>query len=172
MKRFKYLFIVPLIFSLIITSCKSKKAVVKDNKADDKVSVVSTKLNLSEKEVKKNPLYSFVSEWYGAPYKYGGCSKWGVDCSCFTGLLYQKVYGTSIERNASSIYKECKRVKQSKLKEGDFVFFKIGSKSVSHVGVYLKDNKFVHASTSRGVIINDLNEDYYRKHFYEGGKLK
>lgn len=158
-----------------ITSCHhhkdiSKKVEVKP--AVSKTHIVAEKLNISEKEVRSKKLYSFISDWYGTPYKYGGCGKSGIDCSCFTGTLYLKVYGKTIGRNASLIHKECGKIKTSHLREGDFVFFKIGSRDVGHVGVYLKDNKFVHASTSRGVMISDLEEPYFKKHYYSAGRLK
>ena len=67
---------------------------------------------------------------------------------------------------------DCHKVSKRNLREGDLVFFHNGRKKriASHVGIYLKDNKFIHASTSRGVIISSLNEDYYRKHWLSGGR--
>lgn len=162
--------------ALLFSSCHHKKNVedkitIKST-PNNKVAIVAEKLSVSEKEVRHKKLYSFVSDWYGTPYKYGGCDKGGIDCSCFTGLLYKKVYGVTVARNSSLIHKEADHIKTSHLREGDLVFFKIGTKDVSHVGIYLKDNKFVHASTSKGVIINDLNETYYKKYYYEAGRVK
>src|SRR4051812_6730666 len=57
-------------------------------------------LKLSEKDVQQNKLYSFSDDWYGTPYKYAGCDKKGVDCSCFINVLYQQVYGKSLPRSA------------------------------------------------------------------------
>lgn len=67
---------------------------------------------------------------------------------------------------------DCHKVSKRNLREGDLVFFHNGRKKriASHVGIYLKNNKFIHASTSRGVIISSLNEDYYRKHWLSGGR--
>ncbi len=132
----------------------------------------SETLGVSKKYVRDNKLYTFIEDWYGTPYKYSGCTKSGIDCSCFTGMLYKKVYGVTVGRNTSLIYKEADHIKTSHLREGDLVFFNAGTKDVSHVGVYLKDNKFVHASTSKGVMINDLNETYYKKYYYGAGRVK
>lgn len=140
--------------------------------AGSKVKLVAEKLNISEKEVQNKKLYLFISEWYGTPYKYGGCGRSGIDCSCFTGTLYQKVYGKTLARSSKDIHRDCSRVKESNLKEGDFLFFKIGSKEITHVGVYLKDRKFVHASTKKGVMISSLDEEFFKKVFYEAGRLK
>lgn len=123
--------------------------------------------------LKNKKLQKACNEWYGAKYKYGGCSKSGVDCSCFVKTMYKIAYGKDLQRSSKNQYKACKPVKKwKKLKEGDLVFFKIGSTKVNHVGIYLKDGKFIHASTKRGVVLSDLNEKYYKKHFFKGGKVK
>jgi lipoprotein Spr len=62
-------------------------------------------------------------------------------------------------------------INKTELKEGDLVFFKIGSKSISHVGVYIGDNKFAHASSSKGVMISNLNDSYWQRYFYKGGRI-
>ncbi|MBA3662777.1 MAG: C40 family peptidase [Bacteroidetes bacterium] len=130
------------------------------------------KLGITSKEIKQSKLYSFIDEWYGAPYKYGGCLKSGVDCSCFTDLLYESVYDRKTARSSGDIFKECDKISNENLKEGDLVFFITNGKSISHVGIYLKNDKFVHASSSKGVIISDLKEAYYKKTFYSAGRLK
>ncbi len=157
-----------------VSSCRSKKETVKNDTkvSSSKVQIVAEKLSISEKEVRSSKLYSFISEWYGTPYKYGGCGRDGVDCSCFTGTLFQKVYGKTIARSSSQLWKECDHIKTRNLEEGDLVFFKIGSKDVSHVGVYLKDNKFVHASTKKGVMISSLDEQFFKDTYHGAGRWK
>jgi lipoprotein Spr len=87
--------------------------------------------------------------------------------------MYNGVYGVKLKgRRCSEIYKEVDKVDKSELKEGDIVFFKIRHSEVSHVGLYLGNDKFIHSSTSSGVIISDLKEEYYRKYFWGGGRLK
>ncbi len=164
-----------LLFMLLLPACKSKKHISKNEEVQAPVknaTIVSEKLGISEREVGKSNLYTFIGEWYGTPYKYGGCGKDGIDCSCFSGALYRHVYGKNLARSARDIYKDCNRVKESNLKEGDLLFFKIGSKDITHVGVYLKDRKFVHASTKKGVMISDLDEEFFKKTFYEAGRLR
>lgn len=160
--------------ALVSASCRSKKETVKsDTKvSNSKVQIVAERLGVSEKEVRSSKLYSFIGEWYGTPYKYGGCGRDGVDCSCFTGTLFQKVYGKTIARSSSQLWKECDHIKTRNLEEGDLVFFKIGSKDVSHVGVYLKDNKFVHASTKKGVMISSLDEQFFKDTYHGAGRWK
>jgi cell wall-associated NlpC family hydrolase len=165
-----------LALSLLISGCRHNRDLAKTDvtKTDQKNrgQAALHELGLSDKEIRASKLYSYVNEWYGVPYKYGGCQKTGVDCSCFSSNLYAYVYGRKLPRTAGEIQKECEKVSQSKMRQGDLLFFVINGKSVSHVGVYLKDNKFVHASTSKGVIISSLDEAYYKKYFHSAGRLR
>ncbi|QEC51540.1 lipoprotein Spr [Anseongella ginsenosidimutans] len=118
-------------------------------------------------------LYDFIQEWMGTPYRFGGDSKGGIDCSRFVNRAYEFVYDSVLGGKTSrGIYKELTEiVSTDELKEGDFVFFKIGRRYISHIGIYLGDNKFVHASRSEGVTISDLNEPYWKRYFYKAGRL-
>lgn len=121
----------------------------------------------------KPELYLEVYRWYRTCYRYGGSGGKGIDCSGFTNMLYEKIYGVKIPRASYLIYDICEPLaKKEEKREGDFVFFKIRKNRVSHVGVYLANNKFAHASTQAGVIISDLDEPYYRKYFFKAGRLK
>lgn len=112
-----------------------------------------------------------VADWLGTRYKAGGNTKAGTDCSGFVSSVYQKVYGKSINRSSGDIYKQIREVSKSQLKEGDILFFKIKSSHINHVGLYLNQNKFIHSSTSKGVIVNSLDEEYYSKYFFAAGRL-
>lgn len=128
-------------------------------------------LGVGAGHISNKKLYAFIDEWYGAPYKYAGKTKKGIDCSGFICVLFREIYGRELSGSSASLYKQCQSVSKNKLQEGDLVFFKIDSKDVSHVGIYLQNNKFVHATTKAGVMIDDLNADYYKKHFFESGRL-
>lgn len=112
-----------------------------------------------------------VDQWLGVPYKYGGTTKQGVDCSGFCANVFRTVYHISLGRSAQDIYEQSKPVNRAAVREGDLVFFKINSQRVSHVGIYLSENKFVHASTSRGVMISDLGEAYWTKYYFGFGRV-
>ena len=115
-------------------------------------------------------LFQFVYDWIGTPYRFGGSSRKGIDCSAFTQALYSEVFKIDIERNSRDIFSMVSPVRKEDLKEGDLVFFKIHSRRISHVGIYLGSGRFAHASL-RGVAINSLEDSYYKKYFYRGGRM-
>ena len=131
----------------------------------------SEKLGVSENSITNYALYNFIDTWYSVPYKFAGRTRSGVDCSDLASLLFQSVYNITISGNVTDIYKRCKPIKAAELREGDLIFFKINSKSLSHVGIYLQNHKFVHASVHAGVVISDLGEDYYKKYYWGAGRL-
>ncbi|MEP7129451.1 MAG: NlpC/P60 family protein [Chitinophagales bacterium] len=124
------------------------------------------------KAVTNLALFQFMDEWMKVPYKYGGNSKSGVDCSRLSILLLKEVYHKEITGSSTDIMKQTEPVSKEHLKEGDLVFFKINSATVSHMGVYLANNKFLHSTTQAGVIISDLNDAYYKKYFFAGGRAR
>jgi lipoprotein Spr len=128
-------------------------------------------LNTPAEEVRNTKMFEFIDDWYGTPYKLGGTTKKGVDCSAFSQFLFTSVYGFGIARTARDQYAETKRISRTQLKEGDLIFFNTRG-GISHVGVYLQNNKFVHASTSGGVMISDIFEEYWARKFVGVGRLK
>lgn len=128
-------------------------------------------LGLERGEGDNEALYDAVGAWIGTPYRYGGTTREGVDCSGFVGSVYREVYNRRLHRVASDMRRDCTMISRSELREGDLVFFTNSKGQVSHVGIFLKDDLFAHASTSRGVIISRLGDGYWSKHFYKGGRV-
>ncbi len=106
-----------------------------------------------------------IDTWWGSPYRWGGNTRGGVDCSGYTVALMKNVYGVTIPRTSSLQYKSGVAVSKGNLRRGDLVFFNTNGRGVSHVGVYLGAGKFTHVSNSDGVTIDDLDSPYYKKRY-------
>ncbi|MGH2649557.1 MAG: C40 family peptidase [Ginsengibacter sp.] len=128
-------------------------------------------MDVDVESLKNLSLLSFIDEWFGTRYKMGGETKTGIDCSALTSSLLMAVYGFAVPRTARQQYKATQHVKRDELKEGDLVFFNTHG-GVSHVGLYLDNNYFVHSSTSQGVTISSLDDCYYSKRFICGGRVE
>lgn len=129
-------------------------------------------IKLGRHENKK--LYKELKRWLGTPYVYAAhtCGE-GTDCSGMVMEVYLEVYGIKLHRNSAKMLEQnCRTIDLDDLREGDLVFFITSSDGhVSHVGIYLKDNKFVHASSSRGVAVDDLRQHYYATHFHAAARV-
>ena len=115
-------------------------------------------------------LYDFIYDWIGKPYRFGGESKRGIDCSAFARELYSRVMGQYLPRNSRQQFKYVKPINKEELQTGDLVFFKIKTRDISHVGVYLSDNKFIQSSKS-GVNVASLEHPYWKRYYYKAGRL-
>lgn len=116
-------------------------------------------------------LVSFMEDWYGTPYQFGGDNKKGIDCSAFTCLLMDSVYSITLPRTAKSQYNSSTKIKREQLSQGDLVFFNTTG-GISHVGVYLSNDKFIHASVSSGVMISDLDDAYFKKRYIGAARVR
>lgn len=117
--------------------------------------------------------YREVADWLGTRYRRGGMSRTAVDCSGFTNIIYKNVFGIQLDRVSTVIAKNVKESVTDKedLQPGDMVFFStFGKKYINHVGMYIGEGKFIHASIKKGVIISRLDEGYYSKVFRKGGR--
>ena len=115
-------------------------------------------------------LYSFIEDWWATRYQYGGSGRSGIDCSAFTSKLLLEVYGVTIPRIAKDQHDVCNKITLENLAEGDLVFFNTHG-GISHVGIYLGNNYFVHSSVQSGVTISSLTDDYYSRKFVSGGRV-
>lgn len=123
-----------------------------------------TVLNKMAATVQNLPLFGFIDDWYYTRYRFGGTTKKGVDCSSFTLQLFRDVYQISLPRTARQQYEISIKVNEEEMQEGDLVFFNTRG-GISHVGVYLVNGYFVHASSSRGVVVSNIREPYFSKCF-------
>jgi cell wall-associated NlpC family hydrolase len=126
-------------------------------------------LDMEVEQIINLNLFKILDEWMGTRYRLGGSAKDGIDCSALMQILFTSLYGI-IPRTAREQYDFSRKISRTELKEGDLVFFNtIGG--VSHVGMYLQNNKFVHASTT-GVTISDLYDEYWMKKFIAVGRVE
>ena len=114
----------------------------------------------------RSALHQKYEEWRGVPYRLGGTSKSGVDCSALVQIIYRDIFSVDLPRTTWDLSRVGARVDREQLKSGDLVFFKTALWG-NHVGVYLGEGRFVHASASRGVIVSELANPYWRKHYWK-----
>ena len=115
-------------------------------------------------------LENYFKRWQGVRYRFGGLSTKGVDCSGLTVRAYREFYGVDLPRTVARQARKGTPVEKKHLRPGDLVFFKTGRFS-RHVGIYLGDNQFVHASRSQGVMVSNLNNAYWRKRYWQAKRL-
>jgi lipoprotein Spr len=114
-------------------------------------------------------LFDFYSEWEGVEYKFGGNSKDGIDCSAFIQKAFSEKFDLSIPRTTDMQSKVGKEIGKSELRSGDLVFFRTGD--TNHVGIYLEDGMFIHASTSNGVTISELDNVYFKENYWKAQRI-
>lgn len=168
-KHLTYMLVV-LGLTISLSSCRTLAPRV-DYKALARASVrLGVDIGLED----NHKLYIEAANWIGVPYRPAGDTKRGTDCSGFTSQVYRKVYHTKLARSTDGQKEESSKVARRNLREGDLVFFTSSrsGRKVAHVGIYLKDDKFVHASTSNGVIVSRLDEKYYTRHWMSGGRVR
>jgi probable lipoprotein NlpC len=138
----------------------------------DQYAIYSQKLGVKLNGNEDLNLLENISTWKGVLYRYGGNTKNGTDCSGFVGSVYKDVYGKKLHRSSKDMVNDVRFVSKKDLKAGDLIFFKINSKEITHVGIYIGENKFIHATTRKGVVIDNLMQEYYAKSFYKAGRVR
>ena len=128
-------------------------------------------LNTEVEQLQNNSLLEGIDEWYGTRYHMGGTTKKGIDCSAFVSAVYTTVYAITLPRTAREQYRNSRRISRTELQEGDLIFFNTHG-GISHVGIYLQNNKFVHASATKGVTVSDMFEPYYLQRFVGAGRIQ
>lgn len=146
---------------LLLSGCSSKKISKPTYKT--KKSIVKVKQTGSWIH---RALTKEYAKWDGTPYKYGGSSFKGVDCSSLIQILYRDAFGLQIPRTTANQAKIGYQVNKNTSREGDLVFFKTGYNS-RHSGIIIEKGKFIHSSTKNGVMISSLNNPYWRSKYWQ-----
>jgi len=148
-----------ILLVLILAGCSSHRAPPVNGRLSDSIMVVAQ-------------LNDQLGQWRGTPYRYGGMSRGGVDCSGFVYLTMRDKFDLQLPRSTRAQSDIGTRISKSDLQPGDLVFFKTGAgENGLHVGIYDSDNAFIHASTSQGVIRSSLDNVYWRKAFWQARRI-
>lgn len=134
------------------------------------VYVPGAKVDLGNTPLVKESLYAQYSQWKNTKYQIGGLSRNGIDCSGFVHVTFKTKLGIVLPRSTEFQVEVGEDVDKNQLRAGDLVFFKTGI-SVRHVGVYLEDGRFLHASTKQGVTISRLSETYWKSAYWKAKRL-
>ena len=177
MKHCKYsIFSVLFFFLLSLGGCSSYRQSIKRHKEEarfekqEKEIIKNAEKNLKGEEKK---ILEAAMEWIGTPYKYGRQDK-GVatDCSGFVMQVFLEAINCKLPRNSAKQAEFCHHLSHKKIKPGDLVFFATGKDDkISHVGIMIDDSQFIHASTSKGVVISSMESNYYKTRFKRYGRV-
>ncbi len=136
------------------------------------VEIESKPIGKWKSEEERNLFIRVVKTFLGVPYKLGGSTLKGIDCSAFVKKIYE-IFNIDLPRTVREQFKFGKKVEKDQLEKGDLVFFRSNRANNAHVGIYIGDNKFVHASyRDREVRIDDLNSPYFKRYFLKGIRVK
>ena len=148
-----------LMATLFLAGCSSHRAPPPNPRLSDSITVIAS-------------LNDQLSNWRDTPYRYGGMSRGGVDCSGFVLMTFRDKFDLQLPRETRKQAEIGTEIDKDDLLPGDLVFFKTGSgESGLHVGIYDTDNQFIHASTSRGVMRSSLDNVYWRKNFWQARRI-
>ncbi|WP_415905637.1 NlpC/P60 family protein [Neptuniibacter sp. QD48_55] len=159
MKKF-YTPIVLILTGVVLSGCSST---LKQSSAPT--------LSLQAQSPVSQALLDQYNSWVGTPYRLGGNTRSGIDCSAFTQVTFRDQFGVDIPRTTRDQLGSGSNIAKGQLKAGDLVFFQTGYKQ-RHVGIYVQEGQFLHASTSKGVIISRLDNPYWQKHYWTARRPK
>jgi probable lipoprotein NlpC len=159
-----------LIFlAFILTGCTQTKVPVKPSalpvRNEGVIQAVSALLSV------QNKLMVQYHDWKGTPHRWGGMSKQGIDCSGLVQLTFQQKFALVLPRTTAEQVKIGQGVRRSELQPGDLVFFKTGM-NVRHVGMMVDGMKFLHASSSRGVLLSRIDNPYWQRHYWQSRRIE
>lgn len=176
MKIRRLIYLVAVAGVLTLSGCHSHRHTVRGDHGRETVHRNHEKPDNNRKDKPKGVAGKIIAEgrrWIGTPYKYGGQSRKGMDCSGFVQLVYDNAADIKLPRSSRDMAGACKRISRKELRPADLVFFvsSRGGKRINHVAIYVGDGRILHSTTSRGVIESNLNEGYWDEHYYSSGRV-
>lgn len=166
---FKALCLVSLSMMLTLTSCHTSKKITSTPGHPQVEEIYTGKQNKTQKKIIEE-----AYTWLGTPYKYAGADKGkGTDCSGLVMKVYETATGEKIPRNSAKQAEYCTPIDASDVDSGDLVFFATGKnpEQVSHVGIVVDSENFIHASSSKGVVVSKFSNNYYKRTFRMFGRV-
>lgn len=151
------------IFSILLTACSTSRSSIKQENTNSYHYLEKVK-SMHHLDQQQKLILEEAYTWLGTPYTYAMQDKGiGTDCSGMVMSIYQKVIGCKLPRNSAKQAEYCQRIKEKNARIGDLVFFATGKDpdKISHVGIIVDEDNFIHASTSKGVVISKLHTPYY-----------
>lgn len=156
----------------MLVACSSSDTTPQTKKVRSKIYHSAYHSDLSDPIMAISRLSEHQHEWKGTRYRLGGNSKSGIDCSGFMQVTFRDLFGIDLPRTTNDQAREGEQISKSELRTGDLVFFKTGrGPNGKHVGVYVKNGQFLHASTKGGVIYSDMDSPYWSKTFWQARRL-
>ncbi|MCF8070020.1 MAG: C40 family peptidase [Desulfobacterales bacterium] len=158
-----------LVCLLLFSACAKKQVYDPSQDYGYSSGKYPVQVKFSKNEIRKL-LDNQYAEWKGVPHKMGGYSKSGIDCSGFTNLTYKELFRINLPRTTATLASVGIKIDRQFLTYGDLVFFKPPSYP-RHVGIYIGNNKFIHASFSKGVMMSDMSVSYWKNHYWMSRKV-
>ena len=160
-----------LLTLMLATACSTTPSITPPvNQSTTPSSSKAQTANIHNPAQVKSALYVQLKHWRGVRYKEGGLSKKGIDCSGFIHVTFRDRFGMKVPRSTELLEQVGKPIATKHLKPGDLVFFKTGI-AKHHVGIYVENGKFIHASTSKGVMLSDMKNVYWSKHYWKSVRI-
>jgi cell wall-associated NlpC family hydrolase len=161
MKFVRYSVCCALVIALTGCSVPKRPATVVESYTIGEVEAVAPK-----KQGFFSKLFAHYADWQGTPYKYGGTTKQGVDCSAFVALTYAELFDVHLPRTTKAQAKIGDEINRWEMEPGDLVLFKTTPRQ-RHVGIYIGEDQFMHASSRKGVTISKMDNPYWSKRFWK-----
>lgn len=181
MRKWRWIFI--LLIAFAASSCGSGRKVTRGSEgtyrtaepsAEESIlaEMAATVVDVADHKSWEKKLMNEALSWRGTPYKSGGHSKKGTDCSGFVMEVYRNAFGIALPRSSSQQADECKKISKKDLKLGDLVFFHGTKKNgINHVGIYVGNGNMIHASSSKGVVVTPVESPYFADRLVCCGRL-
>ncbi|MDE7160385.1 MAG: C40 family peptidase [Muribaculaceae bacterium] len=165
--------VLPMVLCVALGACHSSRKSVSPRmgKSPTRQELLASLGNVSGKQRR---IVEEAFTWMGTPYLYAGADKGtGTDCSGMVLRIYEEVCGVKLPRNSAKQAEFCKKIKEKDVRTGDLVFFATGKDKnrISHVGIMINSEDFIHASSSKGVVVSKVTTPYYIRTFKQYGRV-